>query len=173
MADVGVGGVGPGGLLRREATDEDSPAVIALIAGCFAEYPGCVLDLPGIDAWMQAPSAAYAGSGGRFWVVLDGAVAVASVGFKPVSDEVVELKSLYVAAAARRGGLGRALVALVEDCALALGSGRVELWTDTRFADAHRLYERLGYVRGAVTRYLHDPSMTTEFSFAKDLPAPR
>nr|MBA3524637.1 GNAT family N-acetyltransferase [Geodermatophilaceae bacterium] len=49
-----------GELVRRDATDADSAAVITLIGGCFAEYPGCVLDLPGIDAWMQAPASAYA-----------------------------------------------------------------------------------------------------------------
>lgn len=149
----------------RPANDEDSAALIALIVGCFAEYPGCVLDLPGIDAWMRAPAAAYAGTGGQLWVVEAEGALVACVGFKPSLPGRVELKSLYVGAAARRRGLGARLVAIVEDAARSGGATAVELWTDSRFADAHRLYERLGYRRGPQTRQLHDPSDTTEYFF--------
>lgn len=157
-------------MICRTVTDGDSPSLIALIGGCFAEYPGCVLDLAGIDAWMLAPAAAYAGSGGQLWVLPRDGALVACVGYKPTGSGGVELKTLYVAAAARRGGLGARLVGMVEDAARADGVRAVELWTDSRFADAHRLYERLGYRRGRQTRQLHDPSDTTEFCYAKDLP---
>jgi len=154
----------------RPATDADSAAVTALIGGCFAEYPGCVLDPDGIDAWMQAPASAYAGTGGEFWV-LDGTAGLdACVGYQPVGDLTVELKSLYVAASARRGGLGGRLVNIVEQAARESGAHTVRLWSDTRFTDAHRLYERLGYERGPRTRELHDPSQSVEFGYAKDLP---
>lgn len=153
----------------RAATDQDSAALTALVGGCFAEYPGCVLDLPGIDAWMIAPASSYAGSGGALWMVeLDGDT-VACVGYKPTRPGRVELKSLYVAAVARRGGLGARLVGLVEDAARAAGAAEIELWTDSRFTDAHRLYERLGYRRGPQTRHLNDPSDTTEFFFDRPL----
>ncbi len=154
----------------RPVTDADSADLIALIGGCFGEYPGCVLDLPGLDAWLLAPASAYAGSGGGMWVLdLDGRVA-ACVGYKPTAPERVEVKSLYVDAGARRSGLGARLVDLVEDAAVTRDATVVELWTDSRFTDAHRLYERLGYVRGSQTRQLHDPSDTTEFFYAKVLP---
>ena len=58
----------PSPLAVRHAADYDSAGLISLIGGCFAEYPGCVLDLPGIDAWMLAPASAY-NAGGRLWVV--------------------------------------------------------------------------------------------------------
>lgn len=153
---------------RRPATDADSTALVALIGGCYAEYPGCVLDLPGIDGWLLAPASAYAGAG-RLWVVeLDGVV-VACVGHKPTKPGRVELKSLYVAATARHCGLGAGLVSVVEEAARAAGASVVELWSDTRFADAHRLYERLGYRRGKRTRQLHDPSDTTEYFYDRRL----
>ncbi len=153
----------------RAATDDDSAAIVALIGSCFDEYPGCVLDLPGVDAWMRAPASAYDGSGGQLWLVeLDGMV-VACVGYKPTGPGRVELKSLYVAAAARRRGLGARLVGAVEQAARASGASVVELWSDSRFTDAHRLYERLGYRRGAQTRRLHDPSDTTEYFFVRSL----
>ena len=152
----------------RDLREDDSAALVTLIGGCFAEYPGCVLDLDDLDRWMTAPRSAYDAWGGRMWVVeLDGGV-VACCGAKPLPERAVELKSLYVAAPARRRGLGAELVALVEDQARAWGATRVELWSDTRFADAHRLYTRLGYTRLPETRELHDPSETTEYAFAKD-----
>jgi putative acetyltransferase len=45
----------------------------------------------------------------------------------------------------------------------------VELWSDTRFLDAHRLYERLGYTRSPHTRELQDLSNSVEFHFLKHL----
>jgi hypothetical protein len=44
-------------------------------------------------------------------------------------------------------------------------------WSDTRFTDAHRLYERLGYIRGG-TRDLGDVSRSVEYFFEKAI-APR
>lgn len=31
------------GIALRDAADGDGPGLIALIGGCFADYPGCVL----------------------------------------------------------------------------------------------------------------------------------
>ncbi|MHB8342270.1 MAG: GNAT family N-acetyltransferase, partial [Mycobacteriales bacterium] len=35
----------------RPAGDADSGALVTLVGGCYAEYPGCVLDPAGVDAW--------------------------------------------------------------------------------------------------------------------------
>jgi GNAT superfamily N-acetyltransferase len=155
----------------RPVEDADATALIALIGEAWAEYPGCVLDVDGEEPWLRAPAAAYRRWNGRFWLVtVDGEV-VACVGLKPVASGVVELKSLYVAAKARRQGLGELLTELVEEEALMRGAHRVELWSDSRFADAHRLYDRLGYVRLPQTRELHDLSNTVEYAFGKEIPA--
>ena len=94
---------------------------------------------------------------------------VGSAGLLPAGRDGTELKKLYVLDSARRGGLGGRLCALVESEARSLGASYVELWSDTRFKDAHRLYERQGYVRGPTTRELHDLSATVEYYFRKDL----
>lgn len=94
------------------------------------------------------------------------------MGLRPLRPGAVELTTLYVAAAARRQGWGARLVWWVERAARERGAGRVELWSDRRFADAHRLYERLGYRATGGTRELHDLSATVERAFAKDLPPP-
>lgn len=165
------------GLPVRALRTEDADAVIALIGSVYAEYPGCVLDLPGIDADLPSLADRLAAAGGRGWVVTDDDHVVGVVGLVPEApggDRAarVELKRLYVAATHRRRGLGRGLVALVEDHAVRDHGARVvELWSDTRFEDAHRLYQRCGYVRQPETRHLHDPSDTTEFRFVKVLAA--
>ena len=154
----------------RDARDEDSWELIGLIACCWAEYPGCILDVHGEEPWLLAPATSYREEGGRLWVAeLDGRV-VASVALRPAATPGgVALKSLYVARAARRRGLGDRLTALVEDEARRRGAGFVELWTDTRFEDAHRLYERRGYVRGHRTRELPDLSKSVEYYYRKEL----
>ena len=67
-------------------------------------------------------------------------------------------------------GLGRALVERVEEVARARGAPGMELWTDTRFGDAHRLYRRCGFQATGATRQLHDLSETTEYAFHKAFP---
>jgi N-acetylglutamate synthase-like GNAT family acetyltransferase len=156
----------------REVRDADSAALIDLIGTTWAEYPGVYLQIDAEEPWLRAPATYYAkaGAGARMWVVDDpdrGALA-ACVGMRPVSAAAVELKSLYVAAWARRRGLGAALVGLVERSAVELGAHRIELWSDTRFADAHHLYARLGYTQRG-SRELHDLSETTEYGFTRDL----
>lgn len=164
------------GLRLRALRPDDADQVIALIGGVYAEYPGCVLDLPGVDDDLPVLAAHLAALGGRGWVVEDDVDVVAVVGVAPgIVDGVpgAELKRLYVAASHRRRGLGRQLVAVVEDHAVTeLGAEAIELWSDSRFDDAHRLYERCGYVRRPQTRDLHDPSHTTEHRFVKVVAPP-
>jgi putative acetyltransferase len=81
----------------------------------------------------------------------------------------VLLQKLYVGRSARRQGLGSRLVARVETEAIERGATAIELWTDTRFEPAHRLYERLGYVRNGATRELHDLSNSVEYHYLKEL----
>jgi putative acetyltransferase len=155
--------------LIRPVHDEDSTALIELIGACWSEYPGCVLDVDAEELWLRAPARAYREWAGAFWVVESGGV-VACVGLKSHDGAVVELKSLYVARQDRRRGLGARLVGLVEMAAWRRGAALVQLWSDTRFTDAHRLYERLGYRRTGRTHDLHDLSASTEYQFTKIAP---
>lgn len=165
----------------RDARDDDAEGLIALLGGVFAEYPGCVLDVDGEMPELRAIATTFARAGGRMWVATREGVVVGSVGMTPSvggaggvgEDAGVELRKLYVHASARRRGLGGRLCALVEDEARARGARFVELWSDTRFVDAHRLYDKRGYVRTGATRELHDLSGTVEYFFRRDLAPPR
>ena len=91
----------------REGLDSDSEELIALIASIFAEYPGCVLDVDGEAPHLRRPASAFAGWGGGLWVAVLSGQMVGCVGFADRGD-AVELKHLFVAASARRQGLGGA-----------------------------------------------------------------
>ena len=168
------------GLPLRALRPEDADEVIALISATYAEYPGCVLDLPGVDADLPELADRLQDAGGRGWVVTDAGRVVACVGVVPLpradgpgtEGPRAELKRLYVAATHRRRGIGRALVRQVEEhAATTWGTRIVELWSDDRFEDAHRLYVRCGYAPTGATRELHDPSDTTELAFERRLPS--
>jgi GNAT superfamily N-acetyltransferase len=154
----------------RPVDDVDAAGLTRLVGDAFAEHPGCVLDLDGLDADLLAPATAAARAGARWWV-LDGPGPglAATVGAGAPHGDTVELKRLYVAAAARGRGVGAELVRHVERHAAGLGLRSVQLWSDTRFTDAHRLYRRLGYTGTGRTRDLHDPSATTERHFLRPI----
>ncbi len=151
--------------LRAPATAHDTPpggprramwVVPAAPAGqeSVGEEPAGRL-LASIAVWVRWPDAD-----------ADAGTATAGGGPAPTA----ELKTLYVAAAARRRGLGVTLVRRAEREALAWGIADLGLWTDSRFTDAHRLYSRLGYAATGRSRDLHDLSGTTEIEYRRTLP---
>ncbi len=153
----------------RFARDDDEDGLIALIGGCFAEYPGCVLEVDAEIPELRAIATYAAGRDGRFWVAEAGGSVVGCIGVAPApAPGGVELLKLYVDSAMRGRGLGSRLVGLVEEEAARRSAAFIELWSDTRFDSAHRLYERLGYRRLAETRELHDLSDTVEFHYRKE-----
>jgi putative acetyltransferase len=141
---------------------------VALVGACFSEYEGCVLETEHEMPHLLRPASHFTAVGGGAWVAEWQGKVVASVGCRPASHPGgLELQMLYVSAAARRLGLGSRLVALVEQEARQREASFVDLWTDTRFTDAHRLYASLGYEQHPGVRQLHDLSDTVEFHFTK------
>lgn len=159
------------GFSIRDARDGDSLDLIGLVARCWSQYPGCVLDVHGEEPDLLAPASAFAQRQGRLWVAEEGTRLVGSIGIRPGAQDgdTALLVKLYVDPTIRRRGLGRRLVSLVEEEAAAQQARRVELWSDTRFEGAHRLYEALGYERLPETRELGDLSHTVEYHYRKIL----
>jgi putative acetyltransferase len=155
----------------RAATDADSPEVIAHIARIWAEYPGCVMDLAE-ESDLESVATSYTASGGSIWLAEDASGALAAtVAIVPceAAPGGMQLGRLYVAKSARRGGLASKLLAFAESSARARGATFMELWTDTRFTEAHEFYEARGYVRLPGERALRDASDSYEFHYRKVL----
>jgi putative acetyltransferase len=151
----------------RPAADADGPAIAALIARTFAEYPGCLF-LDEEFPELAAPASHYRDLGGQLWVAerdgaLIGSLAVVTT---PV-EGLAELFKVYVAAEARGTGLAQSLFEQGLAHARAIGAQGLILWTDTRFERGHAFYEKLGFRREPVTRYLADASASWEYCFRR------
>ncbi len=159
-------------LPARLAADRDAQDLFGLLSLCFAEYPGCFVDPHDDLPDLVRPGGAYRGPGAAFWVLDDetGRVCACVAVDRPLPG-TAELHRLYVRPDRRRRGLAEALVRHAEAFAAAGGARRMVLWSDTRFAGAHRLYERLGYRSAGPDRILADISNTVEHGYEKELAA--
>jgi GNAT superfamily N-acetyltransferase len=84
--------------------------------------------------------------GGAYVVGFVGAEAVAGGGLRRLTDEVAEIKRMYVRPAARSRGVARALLAALEDEAVSLGYTAARLDTGPRQMHGLALYRSAGYV---------------------------
>ncbi|MBC7773170.1 MAG: GNAT family N-acetyltransferase [Pyrinomonadaceae bacterium] len=149
----------PHPIFFRLARPDDAPAIRAIIARIYADY-GDVLDTEREDPHLEHPCDYFRSHAGELWVAEgDGVVAgsggivlktTAQPSFHDVclSKDEFEIKTVYVAHEFRRRGIARRLVTMAIDYARHSGWPRVMLWSDTRFVEAHRLYESMGFIRG-------------------------
>ncbi|MFK8253768.1 GNAT family N-acetyltransferase [Ancylobacter terrae] len=159
-------------IVIRPATDADGDRIAALISACFAEYPGCVFERAAEFPELDAIATHFAARGGAIWVADGDEPVVGSLAAAPTEvPGTIELFKMYVARPARRGGLASALLARAIAFARGRQARRVRLWTDTRFLDAHRFYERHGFVRQPGERALHDLSDSREYPYCLRLAA--
>jgi GNAT superfamily N-acetyltransferase len=94
-----------------------------------------------------ATESAFDGPGTAWLVVYEDGVAVACGGVRPLGAGVAEIKRLFVTAAARGRGHGRALLAELERRARDAGYDRVRLYTTEVLLEARALYADAGYHR--------------------------
>jgi putative acetyltransferase len=155
----------------RPVRDDDSADLVELIGGCYAEYPGCYLDVRE-EPWLLEPATAYHRWRGRLWVGERNGKVVASGGLRPSGPGMAGVHNLHVARTQRRQGLATRLLELIEEEARARGARWAQLWSDSRFVQAHQLYGRRGYVRSGGIRELRDLSHSVEYHFVKLLATP-
>jgi GNAT superfamily N-acetyltransferase len=118
-----------------------SELVEAMVAEGLQVY-GSRLDVPGAPT---ATAEQMGPPGGTFLVIYDDGRPVAGGGVKRLSDDVGEIKRMYVIPEARSRGLARVLLGALEDAARELGYSRVCLDTGPRQPHAKALYESTGY----------------------------
>ena len=156
-------------MLLRPGRDGDAEGFIALSSRCWSDYPGCVLDLEHEEQELRALASYCAGRGGALWTAEDGGAGGGMAAILPGEGGAWELKKLYVHPDTHGSGLGQRLLQTAEAHAASAGASRLVLWSDTRFARAHRFYEKQSWVREGPIRALNDISRTLEFGYAKPL----
>lgn len=169
-------------MLIRPITAADDAPMAAIVRESLAAHG---LDLPGtayFDLELDHLSAFYnidedlsdRAAGGRAYFVAidDDGTLVGGAGFAafPNHPGVAELQKLYVSPAAQHQGLGRRLIALVEQRATEAGYTTIYLETHHNLADAIRLYRQLSYTQlaGPLPGTAHT---TMDRFFAKQLPS--
>jgi putative acetyltransferase len=164
----------------RRAVAADSPGVVRVIRAVYDEYR-FIWDPDDYHADLYDLQGHYLDPGHAFWVAEGEGEIVGTVAlelFDPVPGtpaKVAELEGvirlcgcdcslerLYVHPDARRRGAGALLLETVVREARVRGRRRMEIWSDKRFQDAHRLYQRLGAIQIA-DRVCHDPDQSPEW----------
>jgi GNAT superfamily N-acetyltransferase len=154
----------------RPATAADRDAIAAVVRGVYDEY-GFTFDEDGYHADLRDVEGSFDG----FWVAEEDGAVIGTAGLD-LSDARVgclelcdcSLERLYVRGAERGKGAGSALLRTVLEEARTAGRRRLAIWSDKRFADAHRLYERFG-AELVAERVCDDPDESPEWGLVVEL----
>ena len=127
----------------------DTPGLVEIARGLFREYAeaiGTDLEYQGFSEELAALPSPYIPPRGALLIARVEAEVAGCVAMRPLTEEVAEMKRLYVRSGFRSSGLGRRLVEAVVN--IASGTGYKELRLDTlaSMGAAHALYLRLGFV---------------------------
>jgi putative acetyltransferase len=142
-------------LAIRRARPEDGPTVRDIVFATLRAY-GITPDPDGLDADVVAFGRAGDGPVLELVAELDGRV-VGSVVVSARENGEAWLSKLFVDAAVRGRGIGRALLDRAEAEARSRGSRRLRLETRTIYREAVRLYEANGWQRGPDLPPEHGP----------------
>jgi len=170
----------------RPASRGDELGVVAAVKTVYDEY-GFTWDPEDYHADLYDLEAHFGNGAAILFVAEDGGGILGCAGLEtfptvegPVGEVVhgsplpriagtdCEFLRLYVQPTARRRGLGAALVEHVLQEAVQRGCSRMEIWTDKRFVDAHRLYQRYG-ARIVGERICDDPDVSPEWGMILEL----
>ena len=152
----------------RPATDEDGPAIGQVIAKIFKDYDNCHFHDAEFPE-LQHPASYFAALGGQIWVAeKDGKIVGSLAVSESLTTSVFVLSLVYVAKEARGQGLAWSMYNLATDFVEAREGHSLKLWTDTRFLEGHAFYEKIGFERVPVIRYLNDLSATWEYCYRLD-----
>jgi putative acetyltransferase len=165
-------------LCIRPASGADSPLAVEIVKSVYDEY-GFSWDPGDYHADLYDIEAHYLRQGHFFWLAeLDGqVVGTAALEIFPAvpgnPGEIAEfegslriagsdcaLQRLYVKPDSRRSGVGSALLAQVVQAAS--GRKQLEIWSDKRLIEGHRLYRKFGAVL-AGDRICDDPDQSPEW----------
>jgi len=150
------GGAGPGSVIIRDADERDLPAIAAIFNLEITEsayvYVEAQLTLDDRRSWLQMHRSASL----PVVVATDPGDATAVLGWAALSPyraasgyRFTLEASVYVARTSHRRGIGRRLMAALDDAAQARGVHAIVASIDSENAPSIALFERFGYVEAA------------------------
>ena len=145
----------------REAVYPGDTAPLVEIVREYVRWLDMDLSYRGFEEEMQSFEQTYTLPSGMFLIAETTAEIAGCVGLLRHSDEVAEVKRLYVRSAYRGLALGEMLMHALIDKAKSLGYAKLVLDSVPQTAFAQRLYERLGFTE--TSPYYANPVPGTRF----------
>ncbi len=152
--------------LRVSAVDPDAPEAGRLLEAYFRELRDRLASAE-VEIASRWPED-FRGPGAAVVLGWHEARAAGCAGLRPMGAGVLELKHFFLAPEFRGRGLGRALLAGVEEVARGLGARRLVLDTAAPLTEAAALYLSAGYAR--IPRYNENPHGSAWFGRDLDRP---
>jgi putative acetyltransferase len=141
----------------------DVPFMSAIIRDVFDEYGWVFVELDELPDFVQYNEYYSDPQRARLYALTDSqGTILGSIALK-VNAYGAYLSRVYLSQSHRGLGLGKWMTAQVMQIAINDGFKSLHLWTDTRFLDAHRMYERLGFQMSGELRSLHDVNHSFEY----------
>jgi len=167
----------------RPWSEHDGPEPARIVRAVFDEY-GFTWDENDYCADLYDVRRHYLERGHFFWIAELNEVPVGTAalerfaripdvvtmvdGKKRIGGASCSLERLYLVPEARGKGIGAALFEATILKAEELGCARMEIWSDKKFADAHRLYAKYG-AEVVDERILDDPDQSPEHGLKLDI----
>jgi len=129
-------------LSTRPAIAHDRDAIGAFLSEMLGEF-GLDLDHYGVDSDLVTFPESY--STGYFGLIEEAGRIVGTYALFPMKGSVGEIRKMYLHPSVRGQGIGKKMLAFVEEVARENGFTRLELETATTMNTARALYEKKGY----------------------------
>ena len=126
----------------------------------YVAWIGLDLAFQDVDAELAGLPGDYTPPRGALFVIGDNRL-VATIGLRPITDDICEMKRLFVRPEARGRGLAKQLIARVLEEARRLQYAEIRLDTLPMMGDARSLYHSLGF--RDIAPYYETPIAGTRF----------